>query len=101
MVMRRFEHMLPSGTGHSAMPQARSRIVLKQKEGAGAGAAWHGRALAFDRFYDLDELIAKIEAVTVEDLTELANEFFKTEAVAVTVLGNLPGLKITRDQLAC
>jgi len=55
----------------------------------------------FDRFYDLDELIQKIEAVTAEDLTVLANEFFKTEAVAVTVLGNLPGLKITRDQLTC
>jgi len=55
----------------------------------------------FDRFYDLDELIERIEAVTAEDLTSLANEFFKTEAVAVTVLGNLPGLKITRDQLAC
>jgi predicted Zn-dependent peptidase len=55
----------------------------------------------FDRFHDLDELIEKIEAVTVEDLTELANEFFHTESVAVTVLGNLPGLKITRDQLAC
>ncbi len=55
----------------------------------------------FDRFYDLDELIEKIEAVTAEDLTSLANEFFKTESVAVTVLGNLPGLKITRDQLAC
>ena len=55
----------------------------------------------FDRFYDLDELIEKIEAVTAEDLSDLANEFFKTEAVAVTVLGNLPGLKITRDQLTC
>ena len=55
----------------------------------------------FDRFYDLDELIEKIEAVTPEDLTHLANEFFQTESVAVTVLGNLPGLKITRDQLAC
>jgi predicted Zn-dependent peptidase len=55
----------------------------------------------FDRFYDLDELIAKIEGVTVEDLNTLANEFFQTEAVAVTVLGNLPGLKITRSQLAC
>jgi len=55
----------------------------------------------FDRFYDLDELIEKIEAVTAEDLTELANEFFKTESVAVAVLGNLPGLKLTRDQLAC
>jgi len=55
----------------------------------------------FDRFYDLDELIEKIEAVTVEDLQSLANEFFKAESVAVTVLGNLTGLKISRDQLAC
>lgn len=55
----------------------------------------------FDRFYSLDELIEKIEAVTIEDLTGLANEFFQTDAVAVTVLGNLTGLKITRDQLAC
>jgi predicted Zn-dependent peptidase len=55
----------------------------------------------FDRYYDLDELIERIEAVTAEDLTGLANEFFKTESVAVTALGNLPGLKITRDQLAC
>ena len=55
----------------------------------------------FDRFYDLDELIERIEAVTAEDITMLANEFFKTESVALTALGNLPGLKITRDQLAC
>jgi predicted Zn-dependent peptidase len=55
----------------------------------------------FDRFYDLDELIARIEAVSTEDLTDLANEFFKTESVAVTALGNLNGLKLTRDQLAC
>ncbi len=55
----------------------------------------------FDRFYDLDELIERIEAVTAHDLTELANQFFQTESVALTALGNLPGLKITRDQLAC
>jgi predicted Zn-dependent peptidase len=55
----------------------------------------------FDRHYDLDELIHRIEAVSAEDVMTLANEFFKTESVAVTVLGNLPGLKITRDQLAC
>jgi predicted Zn-dependent peptidase len=55
----------------------------------------------FDHYSDLDELIAKIEAVTAEDLASLANDFFKTESIAVTVLGNLPGLKISRDQLAC
>jgi len=55
----------------------------------------------FERFYDLDELIERIEAVTSEDLTKLANEYFKAEAVAVTALGNLNGLKLSRDQLAC
>ena len=55
----------------------------------------------FDRFYDLDELIEKIEAVTVEDLQTLANEFFQAESVAVTALGNLTGLRLSRGQLAC
>jgi len=55
----------------------------------------------FDRFYGLDELIEKIEAVTAEELQLLANQFFQTENVAVTVLGNLNGLKLTRDLLAC
>jgi predicted Zn-dependent peptidase len=55
----------------------------------------------FDRFQDLDELVQKIEAVTPDDLQSMAQEFFKTESVAVTVLGNLSGLKISRNQLTC
>jgi predicted Zn-dependent peptidase len=55
----------------------------------------------FDRFYNLDELIERIEQVTAHDLQELAHDFFRTENIAVTVLGNLNGLKLTRDQLAC
>ncbi len=55
----------------------------------------------FDRFYSLDELIDRIEAVSADDLQALATDFFQTENIAVTVLGNLNGLKLTRDQLAC
>ncbi len=55
----------------------------------------------FDRFYSLDELIERIESVTADDLRNLANDFFRTENIAVTVLGNLNGLKLTREQLAC
>ncbi len=55
----------------------------------------------FDRFYGMDELIEKIEAVTAEDLQDMANDFFRTESIAVTVLGNLNGLKLSRDQLTC
>jgi hypothetical protein len=32
---------------------------------------------------------------------QTAEEFFQTEQIAVTILGNLTGLKLTRDQLAC
>jgi hypothetical protein len=39
--------------------------------------------------------------VTADELRELANEFFVTESIAVTVLGNLNGLKLSREQLAC
>jgi predicted Zn-dependent peptidase len=55
----------------------------------------------YDHFYGLDELIERIEAVTVEDLQQTAEEFFRTEQIAVTILGNLTGLKLTRDQLTC
>ncbi|MFY9674813.1 MAG: pitrilysin family protein [Terriglobales bacterium] len=55
----------------------------------------------YDRFYSLDELIDRIEAVTAEDVQKTAEEFFRTEQIAVTILGNLTGLKLTRSQLAC
>jgi predicted Zn-dependent peptidase len=55
----------------------------------------------YDRFYGLDELIERIEAVTAEDLRQTAEEFFRTDQIAVTILGNLTGLRLTRDQLDC
>ena len=59
------------------------------------------QAMYFDRFYGMDQLIEKIEAVTAQDLKQLADEFFHTESIAVTILGNLQGLKLRREQLAC
>jgi hypothetical protein len=32
---------------------------------------------------------------------ETADEVFRSAQIAVTVLGNLNGLKLTRDQLVC
>ncbi len=55
----------------------------------------------YDHFFTMDEIIDRIQAVTVEDLLETANELFQPQLIAVTVLGNLNGLKVTRDSLAC
>jgi predicted Zn-dependent peptidase len=55
----------------------------------------------FDRFYGIDDLIGMIEKVTSQELLTQAREFFQGEAIAVSVLGNLNGLKLSRNQLAC
>ena len=55
----------------------------------------------FGRFFSLDEVLDAIEAVTRNDVQQLAREFFRPEQIAVTVLGPLNGFTITRDHLAC
>jgi predicted Zn-dependent peptidase len=54
-----------------------------------------------DHFLGMDEIIDRIQAVRLEDVIQTANEMFQPEAIAVTVLGNLNGLKLTRDSLVC
>jgi len=81
--------------------QLKGSLMLSLESSSARMSNLARQEMYFDRFYDLDELIEKIEGVTVEDLTSLANEFFNTESVAVTILGNLTGLKISRNQLAC
>jgi len=84
-----------------AKAQLKGSLMLSLESSTSRMSNLARQEMYFDKFYDLDELIERIEAVTVEDLTGLANEFFKPETVAVTALGNLNGLKLTRDQLAC
>ena len=55
----------------------------------------------FGKFFSLDEIAARIERVTPEEVAEIANEFFRTNQVAVTALGNLDGMKLGREQLDC
>jgi predicted Zn-dependent peptidase len=84
-----------------AKAQLKGSLMLSLESSTSRMSNLARQEMYFDRFYDLDELIERIEAVTAEDLASLANEFFKPESVAVTALGNLNGLKLTRDQLAC
>jgi predicted Zn-dependent peptidase len=57
--------------------------------------------LYFRRFYSLDEILASIEVVTAKQLQSLAQQYFRAEDIAVTVLGNLNGFHVERDRLNC
>jgi len=55
----------------------------------------------FGKFFTVDELQASVEAVTREDVQQIAAEFFHTEKIAATVVGPLDRFRLTRDLLAC
>ena len=55
----------------------------------------------FGKYISLDELISSIETVTTESIQQMANASFDTRQIALTVLGNLEGLKISRERLDC
>ncbi len=55
----------------------------------------------FGKTITLDEMISQIELVTPNAIQGLANTFFDTKSIALTVLGNLDGFKITRERLDC
>ena len=54
----------------------------------------------FGRHFSTQELIAMLEAVTVEDIQKIAREFFQSHRLAASVVGSLNGFKLTRQQLA-
>jgi len=57
--------------------------------------------LHFKRFFSLDEMIEKIEAVTAEQIREIAREFFQPKNITLAVLGNLGDFRIKREELDC
>ena len=93
--------MVPLEELRRAKDQLKGSLMLSLESSTARMSNLARQAMYFDKFYGMDELIEKIEAVTSEDLKQLAEEFFRTDSIAVTVLGNLNGLKLRREQLSC
>ena len=92
---------LPEEEVRRAKDQLKGSLMLSLESSTSRMSNLARQEMYFDHFSTLDELIDNIEKVSLEDVRALANEYFQAEKIAVTVLGNLNGLKITREQLAC
>jgi predicted Zn-dependent peptidase len=53
----------------------------------------------FNRHFTAPELIALLESVTAEDVQQLARQFFQSDRLAASVVGNLDGFELKQDQL--
>jgi len=92
---------VPEDELRRAKDQLKGSLMLSLESSTARMSNLARQEMYFDHFFGLDELIERIESVTAEDVRATAEEFFRQEMLAVTVLGNLNGLKISRDQLAC
>jgi predicted Zn-dependent peptidase len=55
----------------------------------------------FNHFSSFDEILQNVEAVTSDQIMQMAQQLLRPELVAVTLLGRLEGIKLTRDHLVC
>ena len=83
-----------------AKHQARASVLLSLEDSASRAAALAQSEMTFGRQILVEETLANIEAVKVEDAVALSSEFFRTEAVAFSALGDLDGLRMDRDRLS-
>ncbi|HKT50306.1 MAG TPA: pitrilysin family protein [Candidatus Angelobacter sp.] len=84
-----------------AKDQLKGSLMLSLESSTSRMSNLARQEMYFDRFFTLDETIEQIEAVTAEEVTEMAASLFHQDSIAVTVLGNLDGLKLSREQLVC
>lgn len=80
--------------------QAVASILLGLEDSASRAAALAHSELIHGRQISIEETLAKLEAVTIDEVQQLAKEFFHTENIAFAALGNLNGLKIKRERLS-
>ena len=84
-----------------AKDQLKSNMVIGLESSGSRMSNLARQQMYFGRFFGIDEIIEEIEAVSSADVQELAQQLFRPEAIALTLLGNLGTMKIERQDLAC
>ncbi len=84
-----------------AKDQLKSNIVIGLESSGSRMSNLARQQMYFGRFFGVDEITVDIDRVGVEDVQKLATELFRSEAIALTLLGNLKSMKVSREDLVC
>ncbi len=105
LVLQEFRRLKDELVGEEEMRRAKDHLkgsmMLGLESTSNRMANLARQSLYFGRFFSMDELASSIEAVTAADVQQLAQELFDSKQIALTVLGNLEGFRIGREQLVC
>ena len=93
--------LIPADELRRAKDQLKGSLMLSLESSTARMSNLARQEMYFDHFIGMDEILARIEAVTAEDVRNLAQDYFRTEAIAATVLGSLEEWALTRENLVC
>jgi predicted Zn-dependent peptidase len=92
---------VPDSELQRAKEQLKSNMVLGLETSSSRMSSLARQQMYFGRFFSLDDLVTQIEQVTPDDIQLLAKDLFRPESIALTLLGPLGTMKLTREDLAC
>jgi predicted Zn-dependent peptidase len=105
LTLAEFTRLKSEPVTHEELERARNQIkgnmVLGLESSSSRMSSLARQQMYWGRFFSLDEITAEIDRVTAEDLERIANQLLKPDCLALTLLGNLGPLKLTRADLAC
>jgi predicted Zn-dependent peptidase len=84
-----------------AKDQLKGNILLGLESSNSRMANLARQEMYFRQFFTADEVIARIDEVTNEQVQAMAQRLFRPESIAVTLLGRMDGVKLTREMLEC
>lgn len=84
-----------------AKDQLKGNILMGLESSNSRMANLARQELYFQQFFSAEEVIARVEEVDATQVQSMAQRLFRPEAVAVTLLGRLDGIRLNRKRLVC
>jgi predicted Zn-dependent peptidase len=95
------EKLLPDEELRRGKDQLKGNILMGLESSNSRMANLARQEMYFHQFFTAEEVIARIEAVTADEIQTMAKRLFIPDRIAITLLGRLTGIKLTRDRLVC
>ncbi|HEX8184737.1 MAG TPA: insulinase family protein, partial [Blastocatellia bacterium] len=83
-----------------AKDQLKVSIMLSLESTSARMSNLARQEIFFGRQFTLDEILERIERVTVDDVQRIATEIFRGDELAITAIGQLESLDLDREQIA-
>ena len=105
LILAEFRNLKETPIGEEELTRAKDQLkgnILLGLESSNSRMANLARQeMYFHQFFSADEVIARIEEVDAGQVQTMAQRLFQPDRIAVTLLGRMDGVKLSRPRLVC